>query len=205
MSPVKVKICGFTDPQQAAAVAQLGADYVGLNFYPQSPRYVQPDVAREIVEALPPSVTAVGIFVNAGAEEVDEIAESAGLGCIQLHGDEPATFCNTRSRPVIKAIRLDGQTDIAAFREYDVFAFLVDSVTSAYGGSGVLCDWGLARRAKGIGRLILAGGLHPGNVARAVEEVRPFGVDVASGVEVSPGRKDLKKVEAFIREAKGIS
>ncbi len=202
-SRVKVKICGITSVEDALAVAESGADFIGLNFYPRSPRYVRPEQAREILKGLPPEVVSVGVFVNSQEEEIKKIVDETGLDYLQFHGDESPEFCQRFLKVVIKAIRLDENTDLSSFSRYDVFGFLVDSATPAFGGSGITCDWNRAREASRLGKVFLAGGINPDNVAEAIEQVQPYGVDVCSGVETSPGKKDISKVEAFIKEVKG--
>ncbi len=202
MSPVLVKVCGITRLEDALAAARLGADWLGFNFWPRSKRYLPPAAAAEIVRALPPSVTAVGVFVDPTAEELAAAVRTSGVRLAQLHGDEPPAFCAAAPVPVVKGIRVKDEHSLAALVSYEVEAFLLDSATSGYGGSGQAFDWMLAAAAARSVPVWLAGGLVPDNVAEAVRKVRPRGVDVASGVESSPGVKDAAKMEAFIRNAK---
>lgn len=200
---VRVKICGITRPADAEAAARLGADAIGLNFWPGSKRFVAPADARAIVRALPPFVTAVGVFVNPTRDDLLRAVEASGVAIAQLHGDEPPEACAGLPFPVIKALRVKDASSLAALRAYGGPAVLLDSATPGYGGSGEPFDWSLAAEAVRAGaRVILAGGLGPGNVAAAIRAVRPYGVDTASGVESAPGVKDGEKLAAFIRAAK---
>lgn len=201
-TPPRVKICGITTVADALAAADAGADAVGLNFWPGSKRYVPPAAARDIVRALPPFVAAVGVFVNAGRDELLRAADASGVRVLQLHGDEPPELCASLPLPVVKAIRVADARALAALAAYEVSAFLLDSPSAGFGGSGRAFDWSLAAAAADAARVVLAGGLDPGNVAEAVRTVRPWAVDVASGVERSPGVKDPEKVRRFIQQAK---
>jgi len=201
---VRVKICGITSLQDARHATDCGADALGFVFYPGSPRCIDPDRARQIISELPPLVTTVGLFVNETPTRIRETAGYCGLNVIQLHGDETPVQCEYPPYRVIKALRLAAGADVAALAAYPVSALLLDAcVPGQFGGTGQRCDWGLASRIAGRHRVILAGGLGPDNVAAAVAQVRPYGVDVSSGVELSPGRKDPDKVAQFIRSAKG--
>ncbi len=202
MPPVKVKICGITRLGDALAAARLGADALGFNFWPRSKRYVAPEAAREMVRSLPPFVAAVGVFVDPDRDEVLRAVEASGIQVVQLHGDEPPALCASLPLPVVKAIRIAAARDLAALETYHVSAFLLDSASPGYGGSGRTFDWALAAGVASSIRAILAGGLSPENVADAVRTVRPYGVDVASGVESEPGVKDAARMELFIRAAK---
>ena len=202
-----VKICGVTNLEDALAAVDAGAALLGFNFYRRSPRYVPPGDARRIVEQLPEGVTGVGVFVNeAGPEEVERIAREAGLGAVQLHGDETPEFCRAlRGLKTIKALRVRAGFDADACALYPVDALLLDAYrTDAFGGTGHTFDWSLARQARErVARLYLAGGLTPDNVAEAVGAVRPYAVDVCSGVETSPGRKSIPLMRRFVEQAKG--
>ena len=202
---MRVKICGITSCDDALMAAREGADALGFNFHPASPRFVRPAVVREIVGLLPPFVTAVGVFVNAGdPAEVDRMARQAGVSAVQLHGDESPTYCRQLAGwPVIKVLRLDPESPFEIPVEYPATAFLLDCRSeSQYGGTGRTLDWGrLAGRGWPL-PVILAGGLRPDNVGAAIRSVRPWAVDVCSGVEHGPGRKDLRKIRAFIDEAR---
>ncbi len=201
--PPRVKICGITRVEDALAAVRLGADALGLNFWPGSKRYIAPADARDIVRHLPPFVTAVGVFVNPTREEVLRAQDASGVGVVQLHGDEPPALCASIPFPVVKAIRVSDARALAALASYEVQAFLFDASCAGYGGGGVAFDWRIAAAAPASGvPVILAGGLHPGNVAEAVRAVRPWAVDVASGVESAPGVKDPEKMRLFIERAK---
>jgi phosphoribosylanthranilate isomerase len=209
-----IKICGVTCAEDAAAVAEAGADCIGLNFYPNSVRYVPPERARAVVDAIPASVLKAGVFVNAPAGEIQKLAVDLSLDFVQLHGDEPPeTLAELAGHQVIKAFRLgpDGLRPVAEYldRCYQLAAMpamvLLDAFQpGVYGGAGQTADWSAAAGYHDLGAgpaLILAGGLTPENVAAAIAAVRPAAVDVASGVEFSPGRKDRAKLDAFIRAA----
>lgn len=200
-----VKICGITNIEDALAAAHSGADALGFNFYQKSLRYVDPQRAGNIIRELPPFVTAVGLFVNEDPGRVEDISGMCGLDILQFHGDETPDYCAGFSRRVIKAFRIRSREDVDYLRAYRVSACLLDAYSEgAYGGTGRTFNWGLAAEAKGMGRVMLAGGLTPDNVAEAVAAVGPYAVDVASGVESVPGKKDRRMVEEFIRRAKGI-
>jgi len=203
---VTIKICGLTRRQDAEAAVELGADFLGFNFYPPSPRCVSPALARAMQADLPETAVSVGVFVNAEAERIREIQQAANLDLIQLHGDEPPEFCAGLGLPVIKAFRVAGPEDLARLAEYRVWAALVDSKTIEYGGSGQTADWDLASQAaRQAPRLFLAGGLTPDNVAFAIRVVRPWAVDAASGVESAPGVKDKDKMKRFIEAVRNAT
>ncbi len=199
---VLIKICGFTRAEDALEAIRLGADALGFNFWPRSKRYLPPEAARAIVARLPPLVTAVGVFVDPTRDELLRAVDAARLQAVQLHGDEPPELCAGLPVPVVKAIRVKDVHSLAAIASYEVSAFLLDSATLGYGGSGEAFDWALVAEAASAVRVVLAGGLHPGNVAEAVRTVRPYAVDVASGVESAPGIKDEEKMRRFIDEAR---
>jgi phosphoribosylanthranilate isomerase len=201
--PVRVKICGITRLEDALAAAELGADALGFNLWPGSRRRVDPGAVRAIVGRLPPFVTPVGVFVNQEPAEVQRLASLARVTVLQLHGDEEPSHCAAQAMPVIKAFRVAGPGDLAAIARYrEAAAVLLDAPGEGFGGSGRTFDWELARRASAGKPLILAGGLTPENVAAAVRAVRPWAVDVASGVESSPGLKDRDLMARFLRAAK---
>jgi len=198
----RVKICGITRVGDALEAVAQGADAIGLVFYEQSPRCVSPDRARAIARALPPFVTVVGLFVDAPAERVRELWQQVPLGLVQLHGEEDPAYCRALGLPHIKALRMRPGVDLAAAeRDYaDSRGLLADSYSPAgAGGTGRVFDWDLipATRDK---PLILAGGLDAGNVAAAIARVRPYAVDVSSGVERDKGTKDAAKIAAFMNE-----
>lgn len=201
---VKVKICGITNTGDAEAAISLGADALGFVFFKESPRYVSPKDAASIRKTLPSFVPAVGVFVNETAQGIEEIASVSGIDLIQLHGDEPPEMCR-RSRRVIKVIRVKSLESLSPLNEYKdkVSAFLLDTYTpDALGGTGRIFNWDIAVEAKQFGRIVLAGGLTPDNVAQAVGYVKPYAVDVSSGVELRKGKKDHTKIRLFIERAK---
>jgi len=204
---VSVKICGITNVEDAQVAVEAGADALGFVFYPPSPRYVTPAQARQIIQTLPPFVSAVGLFVDIPAETLNEIVEQCGLDRIQLHGREAPDFCQQLTRRVIKAFRIKNAASLTDIPRYRVSAYLLDAYVEGAlpGGTGASFAWELASQAKPHGPVILAGGLTPENVAEAIREVGPYGVDVSTGVERAPGLKDQEKVRAFIARAKAPS
>ena len=201
MTRVRVKICGITRLEDALLAAELGADALGFNLWPGSKRHIDVGVAREIVDRLPPFVTAVGVFVNQPPSEVLTLAAEAGLAAVQLHGDEPWEDVNGYPLPAVKAVRLSGRESLLDLHRYRVRAYLLDAPGAGFGGSGTTCDWQLAAEVAARSNVILAGGLTPDNVAEAIRAVRPWAVDVASGVESSPGVKDPEKLRRFVERA----
>jgi len=203
---VRVKICGITSAADAQAAIEAGANLLGFNFYAKSPRHISEDRAAEIRSKLPKKVKVVGIFVNRLAADVITLRSSVGLDAVQLHGDEPPEMVAEIAPvvPVIKAFRVEPEFPITTLDEYPrAFAFLFDAAhTGQYGGTGRTTDWDVARRAALKHRIILAGGLKVENVAAAVRIVRPYGIDVASGVESSPGKKDHALLREFIKEVR---
>jgi phosphoribosylanthranilate isomerase len=199
---VRVKICGVTRLEDALLAARLGADAVGFNFWPRSKRFVSPAAAGEMVRQLPAGVAAFGVFVDPSRDEVLAAVDASGVAVVQLHGDEAPLLCASLPVPAVKAMRLEASRDLAQLASYEVAAFLLDSPSPGYGGSGRTCDWGLAAAVARELPVLLAGGLSPENVAEAVRTVRPLAVDVASGVESAPGVKDGVRMEEFIRRAK---
>jgi phosphoribosylanthranilate isomerase len=208
--PVKVKVCGITNAEDASAAVEAGADALGFIFYEQSPRYVVPAVASRIIAELPPLVLPVGVFVNEGMATVRSIMDTCGLAMAQLHGDESASYCRELSRPAMKALRLKDRASLLALAEYQgrggVRGFVLDSFSEiAYGGTGQVTDWTLAAEVAKSTPILLAGGLTPDNVAQAVRTVRPYGVDVSSGVESAPGKKEHAKLRAFVEAVRVVS
>lgn len=201
-----VKICGLTSVSDARAAVACGADAVGLNFCPTSPRQVSLDVAREISLQVRASAEVVGVFVNAPLIEVLRVAEEVGLSSAQLHGDEPPSFVQSLCEAGVtafKAARISSREDVAQAFDFAGPRLLVDAKgEGAYGGTGQVFDWSLIEELNQARELILAGGLRPENVAAAIRRVRPYGVDTASGVESSPGQKDLEKISTFVTEAR---
>ena len=203
---VRVKICGITNAADALAAVDAGANLLGFNFYEKSARYLTESAAAKIRSQVPENVESVGIFVNASAADIAALCHSLELDAAQLHGDEPpeAVAEVARSVPVIKAFRVELDFPLKTLEEYhDAFAFLFDAAhTGQYGGTGRTTDWDVARRAAKDHRIILAGGLKVENVAAAVRIVRPYGIDVASGVESKPGKKDHGRLREFIQEVR---
>jgi len=199
---VRVKICGITNWADARLAVTLGADALGFNFYEQSPRYVTPTDARIIVRRLPRRVLIVGVFVNAPSTSVVKIARSVDLNAVQLHGEESPEDVRRTSEhfPVIKAFRMRNGFRLGRLADYgDAGAFLLDGFDDERrGGTGKTFDWRRAREARKYGATIVAGGLTPENVARAIAEAEPMAVDVCSGVEARPGKKDPGKLEALM-------
>jgi phosphoribosylanthranilate isomerase len=204
----RVKVCGITNIDDALAAVEAGAGMLGLNFYARSPRCVSPSDARRIVEQLPEGVESVGVFVNeATPEAVERVAREAGVGAVQLHGDETHEFCRAlRGTTTIKALRVGPDFTPEAAAAYPADAVLLDAyVAGEWGGTGHTFDWSLARRTReAVPRLFLAGGLRPENVAEAVAAVRPHAVDVCSGVETAPGRKSLRLMRRFVERIKEV-
>src|ERR1700733_3067894 len=204
----RVKICGITNAEDARAACEAGADAIGLNFYSRSPRALSVEKAGELRTLIPSGVHVVGVFVNAEAAEVAEIFRDVRLDALQLHGDEsPPTVAQlSRIGPVFKALRVGPDFSAVTLDNYPgVSGFLFDNADARpgqYGGTGRLADWGVAQQAARSHRVILAGGLNADNVAAAILQVRPYGVDVASGVEASPGAKDHVQLRDFVREAR---
>ena len=200
---VKVKICGMTNLNDVKVAVDGGVDAVGFIFYKKSPRSVTMQTVREIVLELPPFVDSVGVFVDETAEQINKIADRCNLDRVQLHGDESPAFCKKIRRRVIKAIRVKDIQSLKKLSDYPVSSFLLDTFSEdQYGGTGKVFDWNLAFPAKKYGPIILAGGLTPNNVRQAIQRIRPYGVDVCSGVESQPGIKDHKKMQAFLKNVK---
>ncbi len=202
---VRVKICGITNREDALRAVEYGADALGFVFYKGSPRYIEPEKASDIIRALPPFVSAVGVFVNEDPLEILRISALTGIDTVQLHGDEkPHSIIYPLK--VIKAIRVRELNDLEPLKEFSgCNAFLLDTYSpESYGGTGQIFNWDIAVEAKRFGRIILAGGLNPDNIERAIRWVHPYGVDVSGGVEKEKGIKDHKKLKAFIKIAKSI-
>ena len=201
---VRVKICGITNSEDALAAVDFGADALGFVFFKESPRYIPPGDATRIIKRLPPFVTAVGVFVDASPEDLEKTIASTGIDVVQLHGDEPPEMCRL-SRSTIKAIRvksLESLNPLAGYQD-KVSAFLLDTFSpEGFGGTGQKFNWDIATHAKQFGRIVLAGGLTPDNIAQAVKQVQPYGVDVSSGVELRKGKKDHLRMRLFIERAK---
>lgn len=204
---VKVKICGITSGEDALAAVDAGADALGFMFYAPSPRCVTRETAARIIHQLPPFVAKVGVFVNPTVEEVQQAMAECGLDTLQFHGEEPPEFCRQFGLKALKAFRVQGPETLGVLPDYSDVTWLLDSfVAGTRGGTGNIFNWEIAAQAGKLGgRIILAGGLTAENAAEAVRKVRPYGLDVSSGVESAPGRKDAAKVRAFIAAAKGAN
>jgi phosphoribosylanthranilate isomerase len=200
----KVKICGITSAADGLAAAGAGADMIGLMFYAGSPRHITLPQAEEIVRALPPFVLRVGVFVNPVPAQVLEAISACGLNILQFHGDEESAFCTQFGVMSMKAIRVQNRDSLAVLEHFHTDAFLLDAYSkSGLGGTGEKFNWDLAVEARKFGKpVFLAGGLTPENVADAVKKVRPFSVDVSSGVESAPGKKDAEKIRRFVQAVK---
>lgn len=200
---VKVKICGITNLKDARQALDEGADFLGFNFYPRSPRYVTPRRARGILRRLPKKIASVGVFVNEQEDKMLKIARQVGLDHLQLHGEEsPATIAHlARNLAVIKAVRVRNSFRTAELTRYEhASAFLLDGFDRRrHGGSGKTFRWNIALRAKRAGHIFIAGGLTPENVSEAIRSAKPYAVDVCSGVESKPGKKDPALVVKFMR------
>jgi len=193
-----VKICGITNLDDAKAAAARGADAIGFIFWPSSPRFVEPDVARSIVATLPPSIAAVGVFVNQPSAHINDVAARVGLRAVQLHGDETEAFASEIAKPVIKAValRTGSAADIEQWPKSITLLLDVHDPLRR-GGTGTRVDWSMAGELARHRRVILAGGLNPENVVDAIMQVRPYGIDVSSGVGRSPGKKDHERLTAL--------
>ena len=200
---IKVKICGTTSLKDAFLAVESGADAIGFIFYKMSPRNISQKEAKEIILQLPPFIETVGVFVNETSDKINRIAEQCKLNSIQLHGEESPALCRRVKRKVIKAFRVKDADSLKNIASYDVSGFLLDSYNDgSKGGTGQVFDWNLALRVKKQGPVILAGGLNPYNVFTAIHRVKPYGVDVCSGVEKSPGIKDHEKIREFIKSVR---
>ncbi len=198
--PTRVKVCGITRPEDALLAIRLGASALGFNFYSASPRYIAPSAARVIIRQLPPFVMAVGVFANESEmPRIVETARDAGVSAIQLHGPRfPGSIAQADGLPVIRAVAVADSFKAEMLAGLEARAFLLDAYhPNLSGGTGKSFNWDLARDAGRYGTIILAGGLNPENVGDAIRQVRPFAVDVASGVESAPGRKDPELLRAF--------
>jgi phosphoribosylanthranilate isomerase len=204
---IRVKICGITSVPDALAAIEAGADALGFMFCEASPRFLKPEEAAAIIRALPPFVSRVGVFVNPTEADVRSAITRCGIDTLQFHGEEPAEFCRQFGLNVIKAFRVRDAGSLERTRDYASETWLLDSYTSGrHGGTGAVFNWELAAdAARRHAWVILAGGLTPENVAQAVRTVRPFAVDVSSGVESAPARKDADKMRAFIAAARSAA
>lgn len=203
---VRVKICGITNLKDAMAAAEAGADALGFVFYPESPRYIEPGKARDIIAKLPVFISTVGVFVDENEDMIRRIIRESGVQVVQFHGTESPLLCTRFREKVIKAIVIKDADSINSMMMYPLDTFLLDTHDKdKKGGTGRTFNWEYAKKAKEHGRIILSGGLKPANVIEAIELVHPYGVDVSSGVEFTPGKKDHDKVAEFIREVRKIN
>ncbi len=200
----RVKICGLTRREDALRTADAGADALGFVFAPRSRRRADPEVVARVAEELPPFVTLVGVFLDQPASEVSATVTACRLSVAQLHGSEDLAYVRALPLRTLKSVSLSSRADLELLARYPgVSTFLLDAAAGAErGGTGVVFDWTWAVEAKKYGRIVLAGGLHPGNVADAIRTVRPWAVDVCTGTEASPGVKDPEKVKEFIRRVR---
>ena len=200
-----VKICGITNLDDAQAAVEAGADALGFNFYRQSPRYVEPDVASAIVAELPLTLWKVGVFANEEAGLVQRISQHVGLDYLQFHGDETPYYCEQFAVPYWKAFRLKDEKTLELMKKYQPAAYLVDTYREGeLGGTGLVANWDLAIHAKKFGKIVLAGGIHPDNVETAIATIEPWAIDVCSGVEERPGHKNHQKMAELIGRAKAM-
>jgi phosphoribosylanthranilate isomerase len=209
MARVRVKICGITHPADLQAAADAGADAVGFNFYPHSPRYVDQRIAGSLVRRTPSGIAPVGVFVNATGHEMRSTAIRIGLHEVQWHGDAAAPDGDCTPYPLVISYRVAGHIDLEAIKAHvaarQLGAVMIDArVPGEYGGTGTTAPWSLLAGFDPGVPVILAGGLTPENVAEAMSTVRPWGVDVASGVESSPGRKDAEKMRWFVEAVRAV-
>jgi phosphoribosylanthranilate isomerase len=200
---VKLKVCGLTSLEDARAAVDCGAEYLGFNFYPKSPRYIAPPSARAIIERFPDDIISVGVFVNESRpEDVVEILRLSGARMAQLHGDESPDYCaSVGVERVIKALRVADDFEARRVLDYPASAILLDAFDpKLYGGTGRTANWAIAREAARLTKIFLAGGLSPENIVEAIQAVEPFAVDVNSGVESAPGRKDVGRLRKLREE-----
>ncbi len=203
---MRIKICGITNLDDARLCVEAGADALGFIFVERTPRYIAPDAAARIIAALPPFVTPVGVFWDHPAGHVKAVAEQCGLGALQFHGDEPDEDLRDYRLPVIKSIKVTGAADLDRMAGYRVAAFLLDSPARwSEGEARPVIPWDVAAEMARRYPVLLAGGLTPENVGQAVTRVRPYGLDVLSGVEARPGQKDPARVERFVEQARAAA
>lgn len=202
---MKVKICGITNVDDALYAAEIGADALGFIFVKSSPRFIAPNIARKIIQALPPFVVPVGVFADLSYNDILELIDETSLGCVQLYGEETPKQLAKFPVPVIKSFRVDSSFNPEILRRYKGSAYLLDTkISGELGGTGQTFDWEIAVKAKEYGRIILAGGLTPENIIEAVQRVEPYAVDVNSGVEESPGKKDRTKLKLLFEQLKQV-
>jgi len=198
---VRIKICGITRYEDAKVAESLGVDALGFVFYQKSPRYIRPEEAALIIRQLPPFVSCVGVFVDEEIDRVTAVARATGIDTVQLHGNESPHYCCKIPLPVIKAFSIEPATDLSLLEQYHVAALLLDTWSfGRCGGTGKKFDWSIARSACiKYDRVILAGGLNPTNLEEALETVQPYGIDIASGVEIKPGIKNPRKMRDAVQ------
>jgi len=193
---MRIKICGITNLEDALLSAYLGADALGFIFAKESPRAITPESARSIIDKLPPFIVSVGVFVDSPEEEIVSIIKHTGIQCVQLHGNESPSDYSKIKIPVIKAFRVNEHFQMDTLLRFPALAYLLDTfVKEKAGGTGKTFDWDIAIAAQSYGKIILAGGLTPENIADAIRKVHPYGIDINSGVESSPGNKDKRKLQ----------
>lgn len=204
MKSIWIKICGIINVEDALKATDLGADALGFVFYEKSPRKIAKEKAKEIIDSLPKEIVKVGLFVDELEEKVSEITSYCDFDILQFHGDETPDYCKKFPQKIIKAFRIKNKESLANIPKYEVDYYLLDAYSEvAPGGTGRTFNWDLAREAKKFGRpIILSGGLNPKNIVEALKKVSPFGVDVSSGVESSPGKKDHRKLKEFITKVR---
>jgi len=199
---IKIKICGITNKEDALWAVNLKVDALGFIFA-DSPRRVKPEIVQGIIELLPPFISSVGVFVNEDRKKVEEITESCGLTTLQFHGEESPSYCEGFKQKIVKALRIESKDILEKAVQYKdkVDAYLLDTYSpSKYGGTGKTFDWCIAKEIKEFGLpIILSGGLNPENIREAISEVEPYGIDVSSGVEERPGKKNMEKLINFVR------
>jgi phosphoribosylanthranilate isomerase len=202
---MKVKICGITNMEDALLAAELGTDALGFIFVKTSPRHIRPSAARKIIQELPPFVTPVGVVADAEHDEILELIDETGICCVQLHGNESPKQLAKFPVPIYKSFRVDEEFNLETLQRYKGSAYLLDTyVEGALGGTGKTFDWDIAVKAKAYGRIILAGGLNPENILEAIQKVQPYAVDVNSGVESAPGKKDKNKLERLFKTIRSL-
>jgi phosphoribosylanthranilate isomerase len=202
---MKIKICGITNMEDALLAADLGADALGFIFVKTSPRRIRPSAARKIIQELPPFVVPIGVVADTTREDILDLIEETRIGCVQLHGNESPKELAKFPIPVYKSFRVNKEFNLETLRWYKGSAYLLDTyVEGTLGGTGKTFDWEIALAAKAYGRIILAGGLTPENIAEAMKKVQPYAMDVNSGVESAPGKKDKNKLERLFKAIRSL-
>ena len=197
------KICGITNLEDALASIEAGVDALGFIFYPKSPRYIAPTEAFKIIKSIPEKIKTVGVFVNESRNHIQEIIIETGINVLQLHGDESPEDCQYSNTEVWKGVRINSESELSTLNQFKVDAFVFDAFQpDIYGGTGTMCDWDIAKVAAKTQKVLLSGGLNPENIIDAITRVNTFGVDVNSGVESSPGKKDFGKIKQLFESLK---